>query len=91
MPILKIGLDDRTHREFKVWCASNCMTMNGAVVELIQKQCGIVAVKNKIPESCIATRPVGFKIRVCTECGKEVEKWALTHDNKVICQECAAP
>lgn len=40
MPVLKIGLDDKTHRAFKVWCAESGLTMQDAVFSLIDRQMG---------------------------------------------------
>lgn len=37
---MKIGLDDKTHREFKTWCASGGITMQSAVASLIGKVLG---------------------------------------------------
>ncbi len=34
---MKIGLDDKTHREFKVWCVQNGQSMGSAAVGLIMK------------------------------------------------------
>ena len=38
MPIMKIGLDEETHRRFKVWCASNGRSMAAAVGGLIREK-----------------------------------------------------
>lgn len=74
---MKIGLDDKTHRAFKTWCASGGITMQAAVTGLIGKVLG-----EGWGPARVAIDPVGKQV-----CGPTPSAGA-TVEGVAVCPKC---